>query len=78
MRGSSTAGCTKGIERVSQGDSAAVHESAHDRSLMAGTIASALKVPIYYFSIISVAEAAFSTSRPVSTILLLLTCADSY
>ena len=42
MRGSFTAGCIRGMERVTQGDSAAVHESSFDRFSMAGTIASAL------------------------------------
>ena len=42
MRGSSTAGCIRGMERVSQGDSAAVHESAYDRFPMSGTATSSL------------------------------------
>lgn len=42
MRGSFTVGCIRGMERVSQRDSAAVHESSFDRFSMAGTIAPAL------------------------------------
>jgi hypothetical protein len=87
MRGSSTAGCIRGTETVSQVDSAAVRELAYGRIPNGrpvhqyGQLLIAVRRITWFqclFCIVSMAESASPISKPYSSILSFLAFPESF